>query len=261
MPKGDDRVESHRFECYDDPQENDGLAGPQRRNTMHTISIPEDVIAQVKAQRGRLNRYNRLLGPKTALMVIDMQNAFMLPGMPVEVPAAREIVPNVNKLAAATRAAGGKVVWVKMCLEGQSEAWCVFFDGDPRRTTLSELTPGSRGFELHADLDVRPEDAIVVKRRFSAFIQGSSDIDRHLRNAGIDTVIIVGTLTNICCESSARDAMMLNYRLIFVADANAALSDAEHNATLTSMLRVFGDVPTTNETIALLSAKGREQAA
>jgi len=228
---------------------------------MHTISIPEDVIAQVKAQRGRLNRYDRLLGPKTALVVIDMQNAFMLPGMPVEVAAAREIVPNVNKLAAATRAAGGKVVWVKMCLEGQSEAWCVFFDGDPRRTTLSALTPGSRGFELHADLDVRPEDAIVVKRRFSAFIQGSSDIDRHLRNAGIDTVIIVGTLTNICCESSARDAMMLNYRLIFVADANAALSDAEHNATLTSMLRVFGDVPTTSETIALLSAKGREQAA
>jgi len=228
---------------------------------MHTISIPEDVIAQVKAQRGRLNRYDRLLGPKTALVVIDMQNAFMLPGMPVEVPAAREIVPNVNKLAAATRAAGGKVVWVKMCLEGQSEAWCVFFDGDPRRTTLSALTPGSRGFELHADLDVRHEDAIVVKRRFSAFIQGSSDIDRHLRNAGIDTVIIVGTLTNICCESSARDAMMLNYRLIFVADANAALSDAEHNATLTSMLRVFGDVPTTSETIALLSAKGREQAA
>ena len=121
--------------------------------------------------------------------------------------------------------------------------------------------PGFARLRTASDLDVRPEDAIVVKRRFSAFIQGSSDIDRHLRNAGIDTVIIVGTLTNICCESSARDAMMLNYRLVFVADANAALSDAEHNATLTSMLRVFGDVPTTNETIALLSAKGREQAA
>jgi ureidoacrylate peracid hydrolase len=228
---------------------------------MHKISIPESVIAQVKAQRGRLNRYDRLLGPKTALVVIDLQNAFMLPGMPVEVPSAREIVPNVNKLAAATREAGGSVVWVKMCLEGQSEAWRVFFDGDPRRATLSELTPGSRGFELHADLDVQPEDAILVKKRFSAFIQGSSDIDRHLRQAGIDTVIIVGTLTNVCCESSARDAMMLNYRLVFVSDANAALSDAEHNATLTSILRVFGDVATTDEVSALLSAKSREQAA
>jgi ureidoacrylate peracid hydrolase len=228
---------------------------------MHTISIPDSIIAQVKAQRGRLNRYDRLLGPKTALVVIDLQNVFMLPGMPVEVPTAREIVPNVNKLAAATRDAGGKVVWVKMCLEGQSEAWRVFFDGDPRRATLSELTPGSHGFELYAGLDVQPEDLIIVKRRYSAFIQGSSDIDRQLRDLGIDTVIIVGTLTNVCCESSARDAMMLNYRLIFASDANAALSDAEHNATLASILRVFGDVATTDEVVGLLSAKSREQAA
>jgi ureidoacrylate peracid hydrolase len=228
---------------------------------VHKISIPDGVIAQVKAQRGKLNRYDRLLGPQTALVVIDLQNAFMLPGMPVEVPTAREIVPNINTLAAATRKAGGKVVWVKMNLEGQSEAWRVFFDGDPRRATLSELTPGSLGFELHADLDVRPEDMIVVKKRFSAFIQGSSDIDRQLRDAGIDTVIIAGTLTNICCESSARDAMMLNYRLVFVADANAALNDAEHNATLTSILRVFGDVATTDEVVALLSIESRERTA
>lgn len=228
---------------------------------MHKVSIPESVIAQVKAQRGKLNRYDNLVGPKTALVVIDLQNAFMLPGMPVEVPTAREIVPNVNKLGAALRGAGGKVFWVKMNLEGQSEAWRVFFDGDPRQATLSELTTGARGFELYADLDVRPEDTIVVKNRFSAFIQGASDIDRQLRSAGIDTVIIVGTLTNVCCKSSARDAMMLNYRVVFVSDANAALSDAEHNATLASIIRVFGDVVTTNEVTALLSAKNRERAA
>jgi len=228
---------------------------------MHRISIADSVLAQVRAQRGRLNRYDSLVGEKTALVVIDLQNAFMLPGMPVEVPTAREIVPNVNRLAAAARKAGGKVVWVKMNLEGQTDAWRVFFDGDPRRATLSELTPGSHGFELYADLDVRPEDAVVVKKRYSAFIQGSSDVDRLLREAGIDTVMIVGTLTNVCCESSARDAMMLNYRLVFVADANAALSDAEHNATLTSILRTFGDVPTTDEAIGLLSTKSRERAA
>jgi ureidoacrylate peracid hydrolase len=228
---------------------------------MHKIAIDETILAQVKAQRGRLNRYDRLIGPKTALVVIDLQNVFMLPGMPVEVSAARDIVPNVNKLAAATRAAGGKVVWVKMCLEGQTEAWRVFFEGDPRRATLSELTPGAHGFELYADLDVKPADPILIKRRYSAFIQGSSDIDRHLRDAGVDTVMIVGTLTNVCCESSARDAMMLNYRLLFVSDANAALSDAEHNATLGTILRVFGDVATTDEAIALLSDKSQERAA
>jgi ureidoacrylate peracid hydrolase len=229
--------------------------------TMHQIAIPDSIVAQVKAQRGRLNRYDRLIGPKTALVVIDLQNVFMLPGMPVEVPTAREIVPNVNKLAAATRGAGGKVVWVKMCLEGQTQAWSVFFDGDTRRGTLAELTPGARGFELYDGLDVQPDDAVVIKRRYSAFIQGSSDIDRHLRSAGIDTVVVVGTLTNVCCESSARDAMMLNYRVVFVSDANAALSDAEHNASLGTILRVFGDVATTADVVALLSAKSREQAA
>jgi ureidoacrylate peracid hydrolase len=229
---------------------------------MHKVSIPDSIIAQVKAQRGRLNRYDRLIGAKTALVVIDLQNVFMLPGMPVEVPTAREIVPNVNKLAAAMRKAGGQVLWVKMSLEGQSASWRVFFDGDPRPATRAELRPGAHGFELYADLDVQPQDPVLVKHRFSAFIQGSSDIDRHLRAAGIDTVVIVGTLTNVCCESSARDAMMLNYRLVFVADANAALSDAEHNATLASILRVFGDVATTDEVIALLAAgQDREQAA
>jgi ureidoacrylate peracid hydrolase len=228
---------------------------------MHKIAIPDSIVAQVKAQRGRLNRYDRLIGKKTALVVIDLQNVFMLPGMPVEVPTAREIVPNVNRLAAATRHAGGKVVWVKMCLEGQTEAWSVFFEGDTRRGTLSELTPGAHGFELYAGLDVKSDDAVIVKRRYSAFIQGSSDIDHHLREAGIDTIVIVGTLTNVCCESSARDAMMLNYRLLFVSDANAALSDDEHNATLATILRVFGDVATTDEVVTLLSAQRREEAA
>jgi len=228
---------------------------------MHKIAIPDSIIAQVKAQRGRLNRYDRLIGEKTALVVIDLQNVFMLPGMPVEVPTAREIVPNVNTLASAMRQAGGKVVWVKMCLEGQTEAWSVFFEGDTRRGTLSELTPGAHGFELYAGLDVKSDDAVIVKKRYSAFIQGSSDIDRHLREAGIDTIVIVGTLTNVCCESSARDAMMLNYRLLFVSDGNAALSDAEHNATLATILRVFGDVATTDEVVTLLSAQSREQAA
>ncbi len=84
---------------------------------LHRISIPADVIAQVKSQRCRINRYDRLSGPKTALVVIDLQNVFMLPGMPIEVPAAREIIPNVNRLAGAMRDAGGRVVWVQMTLE------------------------------------------------------------------------------------------------------------------------------------------------
>jgi len=224
---------------------------------MHKIAIAESIIAGALQQRGKLNRFDRLVGPQTALVVIDLQNVFMLPGAAVEVPSAREIIPNVNRLAAATRAAGGKVVWVQMTLNDQEQSWSVFFEGERRREAFKDLQRGSHGHALHSALDVKANDLIIEKRRYSAFIQGSSDIDQILRGFGVDTVIIAGTLTNVCCESSARDAMMLNYKLVFVADANAALSDAEHNATLGTILRVFGDVATTDETIGRLVSTHR----
>jgi len=111
---------------------------------------------------------------------------------------------------------------------------------------------GTHGHALHAQLEVKPNDLVIEKHRYSAFIQGASNIDPILRGLGIDTVVIVGTLTNVCCESSARDAMMLNYKVVFVSDANAALSDEEHNASLGTIMRVFGDVASTDEVIGRL---------
>ena len=121
------------------------------------------------------------MGPRTALVVIDMQNFFMLPGMAVEVPTAREIVPNVNRLAAAVRAAGGTVAWVQMTLTGQAETWSVFFEGDTRRSALEELARGTHAHALHADLDVQPGDLVAEKTRYSAFIQGSSPLELAAR--------------------------------------------------------------------------------
>ena len=92
----------------------------------------------------------------------------------------------------------------------------------------------------------------MLKRRFSAFIAGSSDLEARLRAGGYDTVIVTGTVTNICCESTARDAMMLNFRTLMVSDANAANSDAEHNATLVNVYQHFGDVMDTDTLVACL---------
>jgi ureidoacrylate peracid hydrolase len=74
------------------------------------------------------------------------------------------------------------------------------------------FTPGDFGHALYPELDVAEGDLRVRKTRFSALIQGSSDLDALLRARGIDTLIVVGTATNVCCESTARDAMMLNYK-------------------------------------------------
>jgi ureidoacrylate peracid hydrolase len=167
-------------------------------------------------------------------------------------------VPNVNKLAAATRAVGGAVVWIQMThTEEDKKTWSVFYE-DVTKTAmrgdkLKGLVRGSHGQALYETLDVKPGDLKVEKKRFSAFIQGSSDLDKLLKERGIDTVLVTGTVTNTCCESTARDAMMLNYKTIMISDANAAATDEEHNATLANMLRIFGDVMSTDEVIARLA--------
>ena len=111
---------------------------------------------------------------------------------------------------------------------------------------------GAEGHPLWPDMEAEDGDIRSVKRRFSAFIQGSSDIEAQLRSRGIDTLAVTGTLTNVCCEATARDAMMRNFHVIMVADGNATYTDAIHNASLTSMSINFADVMTTDEVIGAL---------
>lgn len=225
---------------------------------MHKIVIPDEIVARVVKARGKLHAFDTLIGPSTALLVVDLQNTFMLPPYPTEVPLARAIVPNVNRLAKATRAAGGAVVWIQMThTEEDKQTWSVFYDHVSnalnRAEGLKRLGRGTHGQALYEGLDVQPDDLKVEKTRFSAFIQGSSDLDQRMKERGIDTVIVTGTVTNTCCESTARDAMMLNYKTVMVSDANAATTDEEHNATLANILRIFGDVMSTEEVIARLA--------
>jgi ureidoacrylate peracid hydrolase len=109
-------------------------------------------------------------------------------------------------------------------------------------------------------LDVQVGDEIVRKYRYSAFIQGSSDLPERLRARGLDTVLITGTVTNVCCESSARDAMMLNFRTVMVSDGCAAATDAEHAASLVAFYLQFGDVLTVDECIAGFAMNKKEAA-
>ena len=83
---------------------------------------------------------------------------------------------------------------------------------------------------------------------------GASDLHELLQERDIDTLIISGTLTNVCCESSARDACVLGFRVIMVADGNAARRDDEHNAALHTIYRSFGDVRPCDEVLELIAA-------
>jgi ureidoacrylate peracid hydrolase len=233
---------------------------------MHKVEIPAWAVERALARRGWLHPFDGLDPAHTALVVVDLQNGFMAKGQPGEVAQAREIVPNVNRLARATRAAGGTVVWIQNTITPETEkSWSVWFghfareDWGPRMRQA--FTPGDLGHALYSELDVAESDLRVRKTRFSAFIRGSSDLDTILRARGIDTLIVVGTATNVCCESTARDAMMLNYKIFFVADANACRTDAEHNATHGILMVMFADVRPTDEMIALLQSAAAPTAA
>lgn len=224
---------------------------------MHKIAIPSYAIDRALSRRGRLHPFTSLDPAHTALIVVDLQNGFMAPGQPAEIAQAREIVPNVNRLAAATRAVGGTVVWIQNTITaGSDKLWSIYFDNFADAAWGSRMrrafTPGDFGHALYPELDVHPGDQMVRKYRFSALVQGASDLDALLRARNLDTLIIVGTATNVCCESTARDAMMLNYKTFFVSDANACRTDEEHNATLASLMVMFADIRSTDEMIALL---------
>ena len=225
---------------------------------MHDVSIRQEVIDRVTARRGRLHLFETLDAAKTALVVIDMQNTFLRPGAPVEVPKGRDIVPTINRLAAALRERGVRIVWVTHANENVDGAsdWSNFFDhfvsDDVRARTIAGLAPGAEGQQIWPDLVVEPGDATIFKNRYSALISGSSALERMLRSQGLDTVLIAGTKTNVCCESTGRDAMMLDFKTVMVSDCCAALSDDEHLATLETFIQQFGDVMTADEVLAAL---------
>ncbi|MBF8270446.1 MAG: Isochorismatase protein [Gammaproteobacteria bacterium] len=220
---------------------------------MNKLDFPQEFLDGLTSARGRLHVIDRLIPEKTALLVIDMQNFFVEQGQALEVPAARKLAPNINRLAQATRNSGGTVIWVQMTLnDADLDHWSVFLPANGSRERFQPVADGEYGHQIWREMAVKPEDLIVQKRRFSAFIQGSSDLHKILQERGIDTLIITGTLTNVCCESTARDAMMLNYRILMVADANATLTEEAHRAALMNILFVFGDVQSTEDVLKLL---------
>lgn len=229
---------------------------------MHDVELDPDLIERLTHERGgRLHLFEDLDPKRTAHVVIDLQRGFMEPGAPVEVPLAREIIPAVNAISRAVRSAGGTNVFVRFTTPPDAlNSWSTFYSRFPQATRQAHqaaFAPGAHYWQLWPELDIEAGDLKMDKGRFGAFIPGTCDLHETLQARAIDTIIVTGTLTNCCCESTARDAMQLNYNVIFVSDANATLSDAEHNATLNNMCALFADVMSAAEVIGALAGRDR----
>jgi ureidoacrylate peracid hydrolase len=232
---------------------------------MHNYNVPQSVKDRVLRRQGKLVSHDTIEAGRTALVVVDMQNYFCAEGFPAEVPLSRAIVPNINRLAKAVRAQGGTMVWIQTTSAGALEHWSnhhkYMLTPERVQRRLAGLDEASTGFLLYPTLEPLPTDLRVKKIKYSALIPGSSELDAQLRSRGIDTVLIAGTATNVCCESTARDAMLLDYRVVMLSDGNATWTDEEHAATLNNFQIFFGDVMSTDEAIARLIPAAQRKSA
>lgn len=220
----------------------------------HNWAIEAREYERQEQRRGRRHAFDRIVPKRTALVVIDMVPFFVK-----ESGYCRGIVPNIIRLADSLRMAGGLVSWVVPGSIHPHPALAEeFFGRDIAELFRTSGGSGPIAERVWPGLVPGSSDLLFEKSSYSAFFPESSGLPAALYERGIDTVVITGTLTNICCESSARDAYVSGFRVVVVGDGTAARRDQDHNSALHNIYRSFGDVRSTDEIVTLVQQFGKE---
>lgn len=215
----------------------------------HDWIVEEREIQRHITRRGRAHAFESIDPARTALVVIDMVPFFVH-----ESAYCRGIVSNINALADGLRQAGGVVAWVVPGYQVPSATDREFFGEVVADSYARSGGDGEPVGRLWSGLAVADDDLVVEKTARSAFFPGSSDLPALLSARDIDTIVVTGTVANVCVEASVRDASTLDHRVILVADACAATRDQDLNATLHVVYRSYGDVRPTTDVLDLITA-------
>ena len=204
--------------------------------------------------------YFRIDAARCALIVIDMQNAFVAEGAPFETSAAREMLPRLRELVTFFREINRPIVWTQS--DHRPPYGGLMLQKFPIIRNHGILWQGDPTFDMYPHM-LQPEDGPneyrIVKHKFDAFFE--TDLDAILRYHQVNTVVITGTATNACCESTARSAFMRDYLVAFPSDANATFDQSMHEATLKNIELLFGRVMASAEVLTELRSSCRTTAA
>ena len=161
-----------------------------------------------------------IIPEKTAMLVVDMQNDFVQEGAPIEIPRARAMVPRLNRLLDVCRAHKIPVIYIRHVIRGGDIDAGRLADHHAAIRNNKAIIAGTPNVEIYEGLKPHPGDLVVAKPRYSAFY--GTDLEAILRSKSIDTLIVSGTVTSVCCDSTARDAFSRDYKVIFLSDGTAA---------------------------------------
>jgi ureidoacrylate peracid hydrolase len=218
---------------------------------MESYITRENLTIKTKHWLDKIEPFNRhemkLNTDRSALLVVDMQKFFLDPASPTYTCGGIPIMPNIRKLIDAFRKAGRPVIytchvhhpdrldagimgwwWEGMCLEGSPES------------------------QVHYDIAPLPGEKVIYKHRYSAFY--NTDLETILRVMKVEDLVIAGIMTNMCCESTARDAYYRDYRVFFPADGTGSITEEMHLASLLNLAFGFAYVTETNEILQNVDA-------
>lgn len=184
-----------------------------------------------------------------ALLVVDVQNDFVSSQGSAaqrgdDVSAAQAMVPRLVRLIDEARRVSLPVIYIKTT-HGEwtdSPSWIY---RKSQQSALNTCREGSWGAEFYDGISPLPDERVVIKHRYSAFI--NTDLNTVLKAKGIQSVLVTGVATNVCVETTARDAYMFDYYVTFVEDCAAAYDPKLHETTLENMRRHFGMVASSEE--------------
>ncbi len=200
---------------------------------------------------------------RTAVIVIDMQNCFASPGGMFsfggrDISHIRAIIPNVAAINDAARASGVKVIYVvhRITADGRELGPFSRFRSPRSRSGNVDGTiiEGTWGTEIIDELKPKPGEMTIIKRRFSAFV--GTELDMMLKTFDIRYLIFTGVATNICVESSLRDASQLQYLPVLVSDGVAASPASRQESSVANIREIFGWVATTADVLKVLKTGG-----
>lgn len=212
------------------------------------IDPPAADVERHRRRRGRVHAFERLEPGRTALVVVDL-----VPFFTTEPGFDGHVLERVNDLAAALRATGGIVAWVVPAVTAPSRRDRELFGDDVAERYARSGGDGPVAACLAPELRAHSADVFAEKRSPGAFFPGRCDLHDRLADCGVDTVLVAGTVANVCCESTVREAFTLGYRVVLVGDAIGAVDGESLAATVRTVYRSFGDVRSTADCVRLLT--------